>query len=47
MLFDINGLKTENDTIGHEAGDELICGSAECMKNAFSRHGKIYRVGGD
>ncbi len=47
MSLDVNSLKTVNDTLGHEAGDELICGAAECMKNAFSKYGKIYRFGGD
>ena len=26
FLMDINGLKGVNDALGHEAGDELICG---------------------
>ncbi len=47
ISFDVNGLKTINDTLGHEAGDELIFGAAECMKKVFSKHGKIYRTGGD
>lgn len=47
ISFDVNGLKTVNDELGHEAGDELICGAAECMMNSFSQRGKIYRVGGD
>ncbi len=47
ISFDVNGLKTVNDTLGHEAGDELICSAAECMKKVFLRHGKIYRIGGD
>ena len=28
FLMDINGLKGVNDALGHEAGDELICGAA-------------------
>ncbi len=47
ISFDVNNLKTVNDTLGHEAGDELINGVAECMKHVFSKHGKIYRLGGD
>lgn len=32
FLIDINGLKVVNDTIGHAAGDELICGVADCIE---------------
>lgn len=46
-VIDINGLKQVNDSIGHEAGDELIKGGAECISNVFAEHGKIYRIGGD
>ena len=45
--IDINGLKTVNDTYGHAAGDELICGAAECIQKVFSSHGLCYRTGGD
>lgn len=47
IAFDVNGLKNANDTLGHEAGDELIVGAAKCMKKCFSSYGKIYRTGGD
>lgn len=47
VSFDVNGLKYTNDTFGHAAGDELIVGTAECLKNTFSSNGKIYRIGGD
>lgn len=47
IMMDLNGLKSANDNIGHEAGDELIIGAAKCMSNAFSSLGKVYRVGGD
>lgn len=47
IMMDLNGLKFANDNLGHEAGDELIIGSAKCMTNAFSGFGKVYRVGGD
>ena len=47
VSMDINGLKNANDSFGHAAGDELIRAAADCMKNSFSKHGKIYRMGGD
>ena len=47
IMMDLNGLKSANDNIGHEAGDELLIGAAKCMSNAFSSLGKVYRVGGD
>ena len=45
--IDINGLKKINDTLGHSAGDELICGAADCISAVFNKYGKCYRTGGD
>ena len=42
VSMDINGLKNANDSFGHAAGDELIRAVADCMKNSFSEHGKVY-----
>ena len=47
VMADINGLKEANDTLGHEAGDELIIGSAECLRKSFDGIDTIYRIGGD
>lgn len=47
VMADINGLKEANDTLGHEAGDELIIGSAECLRKSFEGVDTIYRLGGD
>jgi diguanylate cyclase (GGDEF)-like protein len=47
VMADINGLKETNDTLGHEAGDELIIGSAECLRKSFDGIDTIYRIGGD
>lgn len=44
---DINGLKQTNDTYGHAAGDEVIIGAAECLRQCFEDVGEIYRLGGD
>lgn len=47
ISMDVNGLKQVNDTIGHEAGDELLKGAACYMKRCFGSYGKVYRMGGD
>lgn len=47
VSIDVNGLKVINDSLGHEAGDELLVGAAECMKQCFGPYGRIYRTGGD
>ena len=47
FLLDINGLKKVNDSLGHEAGDELICGAAWCIDKVMGGAGKVYRIGGD
>lgn len=47
VSMDVNGLKIINDSHGHAAGDELICGAAACMRRCFGKYGKVYRIGGD
>lgn len=48
FAFDVNGLKPTNDNIGHSAGDELIRGAADCIKEVFSEENEnCYRTGGD
>lgn len=44
---DINGLKQVNDDLGHNAGDEIIEGTADCIRSAVGDNGKIFRTGGD
>lgn len=45
--MDLNGLKTANDSVGHNAGDELIKGAAQTIEACFGKYGNIYRTGGD
>lgn len=47
VSMDVNGLKIVNDTLGHNAGDELIVGACSCMRRCFGAYGKLYRIGGD
>lgn len=43
--FDLNNLKKINDTLGHSAGDQLICRMAKHIQKYFEK--KTYRIGGD
>lgn len=45
LLFDVNYLKTTNDTYGHLAGDELLITAAECISRCFGDN--CFRFGGD
>ena len=47
ITIDINGLKGINDQYGHDAGDKLIVGVAQCIEGCFGNSGKTYRIGGD
>ena len=49
IIVDTNRLKYYNDNMGHEAGDEVIVGTAECLQDAFAgfASANICRVGGD
>lgn len=45
--FDVNFLKTVNDTYGHSEGDRHIIAAATVIKESFGAKGKCFRVGGD
>lgn len=47
VVIDINGLKDVNDSYGHETGDRLIVGAAQCIEQCFAGWGRQYRIGGD
>ena len=46
VVFDVNGLKTVNDTLGHEAGDTYIKRGCSIICSLFS-HSPVFRIGGD
>ncbi|SDA26756.1 diguanylate cyclase (GGDEF) domain-containing protein [Ruminococcus sp. YE71] len=46
VVFDVNGLKTINDTMGHEAGDEHIKSACKIICHRFD-HSPVFRIGGD
>jgi diguanylate cyclase (GGDEF)-like protein len=46
-LFDLNGFKRYNDTLGHPAGDELLTRLGRRLAAAIGEEGAAYRIGGD
>lgn len=47
VAVDLNGLKAANDNIGHSAGDTLLRGTADVLREVFYDHAQIFRTGGD
>jgi len=46
-FLDINGLKEVNDTLGHDAGDELILSAVNGIKHSTREDDIVARLGGD
>ena len=44
---DVDGLKTINDTWGHQAGDQAIASTASILRCTFRESDIVGRVGGD
>jgi two-component system cell cycle response regulator len=48
LLFaDLDGFKTINDTLGHQAGDEALCSMADLFRQSYRDSDIIARMGGD
>lgn len=47
LVIDLNGLKRVNDTLGHEAGDQMIFQLSGILRNTLPRASVICRWGGD
>ncbi|NLV85872.1 MAG: GGDEF domain-containing protein [Clostridiales bacterium] len=47
IIFDLNYLKRVNDSLGHKAGDALLCGFADALTACFPLSPAICRIGGD
>ena len=46
VVFDVNGLKHMNDTLGHDAGDHLLQDACRLICTSF-KHSPVFRIGGD
>lgn len=47
LIFDIDDLKTINDSFGHSCGDDAICATARVISEQFRKTDIVGRVGGD
>ena len=47
MFLDLDGFKQVNDTMGHEAGDELLIETGKRLQGALRQNDQVYRFGGD
>ena len=47
IMFDLNNLKTTNDTMGHSAGDRLIMDFARLLRSVIPDKHFVGRYGGD
>ncbi len=47
VLVDLDRFKEVNDTLGHQAGDELLCAVASRLRSCVAPQARISRPGGD
>jgi len=47
LLIDLDGFKTVNDTMGHDAGDALLVAASARLRGAVREHDYVARLGGD
>ena len=47
LMLDLDRFKQVNDTLGHQAGDELICAVSDRLRSVLGKDALIARLGGD
>lgn len=47
VLMDVHRFKHYNDTLGHAAGDDVLCALGWALRRVTGERGRAYRLGGD
>lgn len=47
LILDLDGFKKINDTLGHQAGDQILCGVAKNLREDLPASNILARLGGD
>ena len=47
LYFDLDGFKPVNDTLGHQAGDKVLCEIADRLRSYVNNNVSVARLGGD
>lgn len=47
LFIDLDGFKAVNDTMGHNAGDDILRAAAQRLRDATRPHDHVVRIGGD
>lgn len=47
IYLDLDGFKDINDSLGHDAGDEVLCEVSRRLANVTRKHDLVARLGGD
>lgn len=47
FVLDLNGFKAINDSLGHEAGDQVLCEVSRHLRQSLRNYNTLARLGGD